>query len=301
MKLKNEGTIIEEFVDFESKMGILYQKGGNDFVIKGCFQKPAILFSRCHSLIKLKLFNNNKLKKVIDTDIYYFITIPGNYSFEISSLSNIVHFVIFVPNKDLEMKTINEYNFSDNQFLNLFKNITIRDRGNWLNEIMHRYVFERVVAKKDDSNATRFLEMEILKEIYYSSECKNSSLKNRFNLNDLNFEKKSDVLGKALKFIENNLLEDLCMNDIIQEVGASESSILRVFKNELKISPFKYIKDRRLEESLFLLKQNKYAVSEVAYIIKYANPSSFVSSFKKKYKCSPLAYVRTKALESNPI
>ena len=104
MKLKNEGTIIEEFVDFESKMGILYQKGGNDFVIKGCFQKPAILFSRCHSLIKLKLFNNNKLKKVIDTDIYYFITIPGNYSFEISSLSNIVHFVIFVPNKDLEMK-----------------------------------------------------------------------------------------------------------------------------------------------------------------------------------------------------
>src|SRR5262252_7141449 len=37
----------------------------------------------------------------------------------------------------------------------------------WIHEIVHRYVFERYVLGQHDNLATRFLETEILKEVYF--------------------------------------------------------------------------------------------------------------------------------------
>ena len=111
-----------------------------------------------------------------------------------------------------------------------------------------------------------------------------------------------DRLKDNLKeYIANGRLVPICQ-DIFDYIKEIDDSFFDGVTSSWAIHNF--VKDKRkylLKEIFRTLKQNKYAVSEVAYIIKYANPSSFVSSFKKKYKCSPLAYVRTKALESNPI
>jgi len=70
-------------------------------------------------------------------------------------------------------------------------------RTNWLNEVCHRYLFERAVCKKRDNDATRFLEIEIeieiVKELYFLCEAR-ASARDRASL----VEKETPLFARAL-------------------------------------------------------------------------------------------------------
>lgn len=46
--------------------------------------------------------------------------------------------------------------------------VQLLPRTVWVNEICHRYLFERAVCRKSDNVATHFLESEIVKEVYFA-------------------------------------------------------------------------------------------------------------------------------------
>jgi AraC-like DNA-binding protein len=105
-----------------------------------------------------------------------------------------------------------------------------------------------------------------------------------------NLDKKSPLLKKALHFIESNLFKDISIGELARHIAASESSLLRTFHKEIHRTPIGYIKERRLDEALKLLKSNKYTIGEISDLVGYESVSAFTSSFKKRFGVTPQHY-----------
>jgi AraC-like DNA-binding protein len=74
---------------------------------------------------------------------------------------------------------------------------------------------------------------------------------------------------------------------LTRECGASASSLLRTFKRELDHAPLGYVRARRLDESLLLLKWKRYAVGEVATMVGYKNFAAFSQAFRTRFGMTP--------------
>jgi transcriptional regulator GlxA family with amidase domain len=95
------------------------------------------------------------------------------------------------------------------------------------------------------------------------------------------------ILVRAIRFIEANLFEELKLEDIAKRSGASVSTLLRRFKEEVHTTPYTYIKNRRLEEAHRLLANSDHAVSDVAILVGYENFGAFSEAFKEKFGHAP--------------
>lgn len=155
-------------------------------------------------------------------------------------------------------------------------------RTTWVNEIAHRYLFERAVCKKRDNDATRFLETEIAKELYFL--CHEGQQKlNRPSL----VETHGPVVRRALEHLEKHLFEVDILRDLPRATGASQSTLLRIFRRELGTSPLAYLRTRRLDEALMLLKSRRLRVGEVSTLVGYRNFAAFSHAFRERFGMRP--------------
>ncbi len=157
-------------------------------------------------------------------------------------------------------------------------------RTNWVNEVCHRYLFERATCGRRDNDATRFLEMELVKEIYFLCH-EQKQLGARPSI----VAGKSEVLQKALRYIEAHLFDADVLAGLAKASGASTSTLLRTFQRQLGQAPLTYVRTRRLDEALLLLKSGRYTVSEVSLRVGYQNLSAFASAFRKRFGNKPSA------------
>ncbi len=155
-------------------------------------------------------------------------------------------------------------------------------RTNWMNEIGHRYLFERAVCKKRDNDATRFLETEIVKEVYFL--CREREVaRDRRSI----VEGPSPLVQRALQVLEESLFDGNVVPLLAARCGASASTLLRAFKRELGQAPLAYVRARRLDESLLLLKSKRFTVSEIATMVGYKNFAAFSHAFRARFGRRP--------------
>ena len=282
-RIKPAGGIFSEFVDLENPLKLVFQKGPEGHYGPYKFESASIVFARCHSIFSLQIVG----KEPFRIDAYSTIVIPANTSFELEGAGSLCEFVIMIPSVKLIEKVSGLYSLSKEELTGILSKTSKLPRSNWVNEIMHRYVYERVQTKNKGNEACLFLESEILKEIYYLFKEQNIALKNRFNLDALNLDKKSSLVRKTVTFIESNLFRNITMEMLAKQAAASISSVQRAFTKELGVTPFNYIKDRRLEEAFLLLKSHCFSVGEVASKVGYEDTSAFIAAFKKKFTCTP--------------
>ena len=162
-------------------------------------------------------------------------------------------------------------------------------RTRWVDELVHRYVFERDVCEKHGSQAARFLETELVKEVYFLGR----EQLERHTRASVVFEG-SAIAARARAWIEEHLFEPLSIRQLARELATSESTVLRTFRREHGIAPAIYVRRRRLEEALRLLETGRYDVTEVASRVGYDNPSAFANAFRRVHGVSPSA-ARTRA------
>jgi AraC-like DNA-binding protein len=155
-------------------------------------------------------------------------------------------------------------------------------RTNWVNEVFHRYLFERAVCRRRDNDATRFLETELVKELYFLCEAR-AGERDRASV----AEGQSPLVQRALDAIEERLFEPDVVQRLPRTCGASASTLLRAFKRELASSPIEYVRKRRLDESLLLLKSRRFIVSEVATLVGYRNFAAFSQAFRARFGVRP--------------
>lgn len=158
----------------------------------------------------------------------------------------------------------------------------------WVHEIVHRYVFERHVLGANDNLATRFLEVEILKEIYFLFRDREAGQERAIAA-----QRYSAPVERAIAWIEAHLFEPCGMAELAKRAGASESTLLRNFHRELGCRPGEYWRTRRLDEALVLVRAGGHSVAEIATRVGYDNPTSFGHAFHVRFGRPPSAFRRT--------
>lgn len=157
-------------------------------------------------------------------------------------------------------------------------------RTTWLHEILHRYVFERHALGNHDNLATRFLELEIAKEVFFL-----------FRDREAGADRASIVrspgtpVERALRYIEAHVLGEASVTELARIAGASESTLLRQFQAEVGATPGAYWRNRKLDEALLALRAGR-GVAEVAVHVGYDNPTSFGFAFAKRFGRPPSAF-----------
>jgi AraC-like DNA-binding protein len=162
----------------------------------------------------------------------------------------------------------------------LEREMVILRRTPWLHEILERYFYERLLNPSPPEGCTYFLEKQILNEV--------GRIVFRSKLES--WDRPSDGVDdfdRALRYIESNLFEALDVKAIARAAKISESTLLRLFKAELRQTPSEYVRNRRLDEAMILLKRGEHQVSDVAMLVGYDDVSAFSKAFRKRFDVAP--------------
>jgi AraC-like DNA-binding protein len=168
------------------------------------------------------------------------------------------------------------------RFARVTAHARVLPRTRWVDELVHRYVFEREVCEKHASRAARFLECELAKELYFLA----TEQLERHTRSSVLFEG-GPLATRARAWLEAHLFEDVSTAALATQCGASESTVLRAFRREVGVAPAIYVRRRRLEEARHLLASGRYQVTEVAARVGYDNPSAFAVAFRAQFGLPP--------------
>lgn len=91
-----------------------------------------------------------------------------------------------------------------------------------------------------------------------------------------------------LEYIVNTFYQKpLSLNELARISGRSLSSFKREFLEKYGESPGQWIKDKKLEQAAFLLKNNLGNVEQVADMVGYESVSHFIKTYKAKFGITP--------------
>lgn len=203
------------------------------------------------------------------------------------------HTLVLGLSEGLVDKTVATYGgeIEPDRFVRYLSSVQLLPRTNWVNEICHRYLFERAVCKKRDNDATRFLETEIAKEAYFVCRDRDASLSRAPFI-----EKRSPLVARAMRFVGDHLFDPDVVARLGKACGASPSTLLRAFKKEIGQAPLAFVRQRRLDESMLLLKAKELSIGEIATLVGYRNFAAFSQAFRARFGVRP-SEVRTGALD----
>ena len=155
----------------------------------------------------------------------------------------------------------------------------------WIHELVHRYLFERRALDAHDSEASRFLETEILKEVYFMFRDRDEGA-DRASIQ----HEHGRAVTRVLDYVHAHLTEWRSIKALAKLAGTSERSLLRAFRKELGTTPAAYWRERKLDAALDLLRGGAYGVAEVSEKIGYENPSAFGDAFRRRFGRSPSSF-----------
>jgi AraC-like DNA-binding protein len=214
--------------------------------------------------------------------------LPAGLHHRIARRSAVANLATLVVHGDIRRATVAEYGVELDfaRLERLFDEVVLLPRTVWVNELCHRYVFERVHCGKHDSLAARFVEVELVKELLFLLGERRTRVE-RATLAIVPVE--SAVVARALAHLEERLFEPLDMARTARAAGASPSTLLRAFKRELGGPPSAWLRGRRLDEAMLLLKTQRLTVSEVAERVGYGSVASFTHAFSRHFGELPSA------------
>ena len=97
----------------------------------------------------------------------------------------------------------------------------------------------------------------------------------------------SSKIKKLLEFINQNYMNEICLEQLCALVNISESSCLRLFKDFTGKTPLQYVKLYRLEKADELLKSTELTVTEAALNCGFNDISYFIKSYRELYGKTP--------------
>ena len=132
---------------------------------------------------------------------------------------------------------------------------------------------------------THLRQMVKAKNTFYQTYFKSLEL----DVNDAGYDKK--ILADVLNVIGNNLSkEDLCVQDIANELGLSRSKLYRKIKALTGNSANEIIRKTRLEKAKELLEKTDMTIGEICFKVGFASPSYFTKRFKEHTGIIPKDY-----------
>ena len=101
-----------------------------------------------------------------------------------------------------------------------------------------------------------------------------------------------ELLERIMTYIDDNIHEPLTIAEICHKFSLSRSSLQILFKENLNQTPKKYISELKLEKSCQLLREGRYTVSEIAFMLGFNSIHYFSRAFTQKYSMAPSEYAK---------
>jgi AraC family transcriptional regulator len=101
---------------------------------------------------------------------------------------------------------------------------------------------------------------------------------------------KKDLFGRLSKgkdFMDAHYTTDIYIEKIAHESCMSQFHFYRLFKNVYGLSPYQYIKEKRLNLAKENIEQGKASITEIAAQVGYADLFSFSKAYKQYFGKSP--------------
>lgn len=102
----------------------------------------------------------------------------------------------------------------------------------------------------------------------------------------------NQLLENIVSYIDNTICEPISVEDICNKFAISRSSLQTLFKNNLNTTPKKYISDLKLAKSKLIIKENKYTISEIAFMLGFSSIHYFSRAFTQHFDISPSEYAQ---------
>lgn len=106
---------------------------------------------------------------------------------------------------------------------------------------------------------------------------------------------KSEIIEGTVQYIELQLEKDvdeanLSLDEIANKIGYSKFYLNRIFQEQVGVTIYQYVLERRLSAAAEKLVQTDRAITDIAFEAGYQSQQTFTNVFTGTYLCSPLKY-----------
>jgi AraC-like DNA-binding protein len=107
-------------------------------------------------------------------------------------------------------------------------------------------------------------------------------------------------MKKLVDQVESNITnEEFNIDELSSEMAMSRSVFFKKVKSLTGQNPKEFIRDIKMNKAADLLRDQKYSVSEIAYLIGFPNAKYFSTAFKKYYGMTPSMFVEKEKREDS--
>jgi len=216
--------------------------------------------------------------------------VPAHLEYRLRAMSPVTAVATLLVDEGVRRRACREYRgeLDAPRFTALLAEPQVLPRTRWVDELLHRYVFEREVCGAHQTQAASFLEVELAKELFFL--CKErQERRSRASV----VHEEDALVVRARGFIEANLGAPLRIDALARSCHTSESTLLRAFRRELRQTPASYARERRLDAALLLVQSGRYTVGQVADRVGYHSLAAFTSAFHRRFGAPPSEMRRT--------
>ena len=101
---------------------------------------------------------------------------------------------------------------------------------------------------------------------------------------------RASISEEAAAYIRENFAKDLPVEELAAHAGLSTWHFIRVFKQEIGLTPHQYLVNTRIAAAKYLLKNSPLPTKNICYETGFSCESVFCSAFKKHEGMTPLEY-----------
>ncbi|WP_125608174.1 AraC family transcriptional regulator [Lapidilactobacillus bayanensis] len=174
------------------------------------------------------------------------------------------------------------FNQRPNDFVNCIQ-FSLDDQTNFSKLLNQLYVISR--HKMEDTLyglkvRQKFIELLIFLTEHFSRD-QSIGIKRDYSQNEL--------LTRIVHYVRENIGEDLSLEVISRQFYISKSTIIRIFKFYMGMTPLEFITYTRIMRARALILKG-YSIREVAFRVGYKDESGFIKKFKALQGSSPKQY-----------
>lgn len=280
VKIGAMSQVLHHFAQPETPMGLVYRKGF-DLLEEGTrWPRPALIIPRGASVLRVRAG-----RKRFAVDATQVLWVPKGTAYDVEAESLLFDLMIMLPGDSFVREAVVENSLTPGEERAFQEEVFLRKRSRWLDDILDRYHFERVLNSATPLGCTFFLEKQITNElvrIFYPE---------KFLKYGQAIDAPESATGDVIRFIESSLFEELNLAALAKRGRVSVSTLIRKFKTDTGLTPHAYIKGRRLEEALRLLKTADHQVADVSTLVGYQDFTAFSKAFRARYGRPPSEFI----------
>ncbi len=99
-----------------------------------------------------------------------------------------------------------------------------------------------------------------------------------------------DLIGQTIRYIHDNIDQDLGVAELSEMVGISPEYFTKLFKRHTGMNLKRYIVNEKMEAAKVLLSTTTLPVTIISEHVGYSNYSNFTHTFKQYFDCTPSEY-----------